>query len=359
MTTLLPRAKLFVAVVAIGGVVVALAQAVPGPPSYGASPMIDRSSRPAVHSPCGRVSAAPTAYHYPIKPFLRQHPIRGNFGDPRTVATESPFGADTRRTAGSFTFHNGVDIFARTGTPVYPVVSGTARIGYADEVIVTTRHFRTFQYFHVRPLVRDGQPVIAYRTVLGTVRPEWLHVHLTEIDGFRVHNPADPGHLAPYVDHTVPRVDSLRFTAEAGRDLEPQALFGRIEIAATAADYPPVPVPGEWFGFPVTPAVVEWMMRTANGRVVIPWTTVADFRHTEPPNRDFWRVYAAGTYQNFPVFGHHYFVGRDGRYVFNLTPSALDTRRLHDGEYVLTVQAADVCGNRGALSQRITIDNHA
>jgi hypothetical protein len=356
MTTLLPRAKLFVAVAAIGGVV-AVAHAAPGLPSHGASPTIVRSSRPAVHSPCGRDSAAPTAYHYPIKPFLRQHPIRGNFGDPRTAATESPFGADTRRSAGSFTFHNGVDIFARTGTPVYPVVSGTARIGYADEVIVTTRHFRTFQYFHVRPLVRDGQRVIADRTVLGTVRPEWLHVHLTEIDGFRVHNPADPGHLEPYVDHTVPRVDSLRFTAEAGRDLEPQALYGRIEIAATAADYPPVPVPGEWFGFPVTPAVVDWMMRTANGRVVVPWTTVADFRHTEPPNRDFWRVYAAGTYQNFPIFGHHYFVGRDGRYVFNLTPSALDTRRLHDGEYVVRVQAADVCGNRGGLSERISIDN--
>jgi len=358
MTTLLPRAKLFVAVATIGGVV-AVAHAASGLPSHRASPTIVRSSRPAVHSPCGRVSAAPTAYHYPIKPFVRQHPIRGNFGDPRTAATESPFGADTQRSTGSFTFHNGVDIFARTGTPVYPVVSGTARIGYADEVIVTTRHFRTFQYFHVRPLVRDGQRVIAYRTVLGTVRPEWLHVHLTEIDGFRVHNPADPGHLEPYVDHTVPRVDSLRFTAEAGRDLEPQALYGRIEIAATAADYPPVPVPGEWFGFPVTPAVVEWTMRTANGRVVVPWTTVADFRHTEPPNRDFWRVYAAGTYQNFPIFGHHYFVGRDGRYVFNLTPSALDTRRLHDGEYVVTVQAGDVCGNRGGLSERISIDNDA
>jgi hypothetical protein len=355
MTTLLPRARLFVAVAATGGVAVAHAAA--GLPSHGPLPTIIRSSRPALDSPCGRASAAPTAYHYPIKPFLLQHPIRGNFGDPRTVATESAFGADTRRSAGSFTFHNGVDIFARTGTPVYPVATGTARIGYADEVIVTTRHFQTFQYFHVRPLVRDGQPVIAYRTMLGTVRPEWLHVHLTEIDGFRVHNPVDPGHLEPYVDHTVPTVDSLRFTAAAGRDLQPQALHGRIEIAATAADYPPVPVPGQWFGVPVTPAFVEWTMRAANGRIVLPWTTVADFRHTEPPNRDFWRVYAAGTYQNFPIFGRHDFVGRDGRYVFNLTPTALNTRRLHDGEYVIKVRAADVCGNRGGLSERITIHN--
>jgi hypothetical protein len=326
-------------------------------PRASVAPAITRTAFHATNSSCRMSSPLPTAYHYPIRPFARLHPIRANFGDPRTLATESPFGADTARSAGSFTFHNGVDIVADTGTRVYPVVSGTARIGYADEVIVKTADFRTFQYFHVRPLVRDGQHVTAYRTVLGTVLPKWLHVHLTEIDGFRVHNPADPGHLEPYIDHTVPRVDSVRFTTLGGHGLDAEALHGKVEIGATAVDYPPLPAPGEWFGFPVTPALVSWSLHTAGGGSVVPPTTVADFRRTEPPNSDFWRVYAAGTYQNFPVFGRRYFFGHGGRYVFNLTPNPLDTTRLHDGEYILTVNVADVCGNRGALTEPIRVTN--
>ena len=85
--------------------------------------------------------------------------------------------------------------------------------------------------------------------------------------------------------------------------------------------------------------------------------TIADFRHTEPPNQDFWRVYAAGTYQNFPAFGHHYFFGRPGEYLFNLTRSPLDTARIPNGVYLLTVKVADVCGNRGSLSERVRINN--
>src|ERR1700730_14677417 len=58
-------------------------------------PTVIRTSSRARHSSCDRLSAGPFAYHWPIKPFDRQHPIRGDFGDPRTVskqgrAQESP-----------------------------------------------------------------------------------------------------------------------------------------------------------------------------------------------------------------------------------------------------------------------------
>lgn len=312
---------------------------------------VARSSR------CDQPPASALAYGWPVKPFRRQHPVRGNFGDPRTLTSEAAFGADTSRSPGSFTFHNGIDISAPTGTPVYPVVSGVARIGYADEVIVATGDGRVFQYFHIRPTVRPGQRVIAYRTALGHVRPHWLHVHLTEIDGFRVHNPADPGHLEPYSDHTPPQVLDLDFDGVDGRTLDPSRLRGDVLIAANAIDTPPLPVPGVWLGHPVTPALVIWRMTAANGRVVVPWTKVADFRHTEPPNRDFWRVYAAGSYQNFPVFGHHYYFGQPGRYLFRLTRTPLATTRLPNGEYRITVTAADICGNHGTLNQQIRIRN--
>jgi hypothetical protein len=327
--------------------------------SSDAAPRVTRTSSLAWSSPCDHGPIGRLVYHWPIRPFDQQHPIRGNFGDPRTV-TSAALGMDTETSPGSFTFHNGIDISAPTGTPVYPVVSGVvdAKL-YADEVSVDTGEGRVFQYFHIAPQVRVGQQVFAYRTVLGRTLPYWLHVHFGEIDGFRVHNPADPGHLEPYRDTTAPEVHGLVFRAEDGRDIEPGRLRGKILIAADAEDFPSPPVPGEWFGHPVTPALVSWRMATTSGRPVVPQRTVADFRHTEPPNRDFWLAYAAGTYQNFPVFAHHYFFDRPGRYLFNLTPSPLDTTRLGNGVYVLTVDVADVCGNRGSFSEWVRLDNRA
>lgn len=319
---------------------------------------ITRTARVASDSRCDVSSAGQFVYHWPIKPFGRQHPVRGGFADPRTLVREAAVGADSSRSAGSFTFHNGIDIYARTGTPVYPVVSGTvARRLYSDEVSVETNDGRVFQYFHIRPRVRVGDRVVADRTVLGRVLPGWLHVHLAEIDVFRVHNPLDPGHLEPYVDHTAPSVDGLAFSAADGHTISPQKLTGDISVAASAEDLPPIPVPGEWFGFPVTPALVAWRMTTAGGTTVVPETIVADFRHTEPRNAEFWRIYAPGTYQNFPRFGHHSYFHLPGRYMFDLTPSLLETGRFPNGNYVLTVVVSDVCGNRGSLSVPIRIDN--
>jgi hypothetical protein len=312
---------------------------------------------PARHSPCAGPRPGPFTYHYPLKPFLRQHPIRGFFGDPRTVSANT-LGGDRRGTPGSFGFHNGVDIVAATGAPVYPVVSGTVQAhSYADEVVVSTDDGRTFQYFHVAPRVHAGQHVVAYRTVLGLVLPEWHHVHLSEIDSFRVHNPLDPGHLEPYRDYTVPTVLGIDFRTARGRPLDPTRLDGAVAISADAVDYPPLPVPGAWFDLPVTPALVAWKLMSANGRTVVPRTVVADFRRAEPPNRDFWNVYTAGTYQNFPVFDHHFFWRQPGEYLFSLTRSPLDTTRLRDGRYLLTVGVADVCGNRGSLTEAIDVRN--
>jgi hypothetical protein len=307
-------------------------------------------------SPCDHPPTSALSYHYPVKPFDRQHPIRGYFGDPRTL-TSKEFGADSPGSPGSYSFHNGVDISAPAGAPVYPVVSGIAHIGYADEVIVVTGDGRVFQYFHIQPAVRSGQQVRAYRTLLGRVLPRWLHVHLTEIDGFRVHNPLDPGHLEPYHDQTVPTVTELLFKDADGETIDPHLLRGLVWIAADASDLPARRVPGEWLGFRVTPALVAWRMSSETGAPVIRETIRADFRRTEPANRDFWRVYAAGTYQNFPVFAHHLFFRREGRYLFNLTPAPLDTSRLPDGKYTIIVEVADTCGNRSSLSQPIEIRN--
>src|SRR5215210_9449365 len=66
-------------------------------------------------------TAAPASagsYRWPLKPFDRQHPVRGLFGDPRIVGHDAEHG----------TFHFGIDISARDGTPVYATLNGTAWI---------------------------------------------------------------------------------------------------------------------------------------------------------------------------------------------------------------------------------------
>jgi hypothetical protein len=265
-------------------------------------------------------------------------------------------GTDRAGSPGSFVFHDGIDISAPPGMPVYPVVSGIAHVRSSDLITVTAGKRRTFQYFHITPAVHSGQAVSADRTVLGYVKPTCDHVHLTEIDGTRVHNPLDPGHLTPYRDHTIPDVASLFFTSADGTGLSPDHLHGLIRISAEASDLPATPVPGHWFDFPVSPALVTWQLATATQPIL--HTTVADFRHTQPPPRDFWRVYAPGTYQNFPDFAHHLYWHQPGRYLFDLTPALLDTRRLHNGTYRITVAAADTCRNRSSLTETIHITNN-
>ena len=72
---------------------------------------------------CAQASSAGTgcvgAYGWPVRPFNAQHPVRANFGDPRTRFAD-PAGVDALvRGEGSFSFHQGVDISAPDGTAVY------------------------------------------------------------------------------------------------------------------------------------------------------------------------------------------------------------------------------------------------
>ena len=306
-------------------------------------------------SACANPPPLPYDYGWPIKPFDAQHPIRANFGDPRTISAER-LARDDRGDPGDYSFHNGVDISAKPGTPVYPVVSGIATVRHADEVLVhVPGGLRNFQYWHITPGVESGARVVALETVLGTVQAPARHVHLTEIDGDHVTNPAR--HLTPYDDRTVPVVESVAILGPRNQPEDPRSVNGAVSIAADAVDTPPIPAPGSWDGFPVTPAIVQWTLVDTAGRPALPLRTVADFHRFEPLKRDFWNVYANGTYQNFPVFDHRFYWRHSGRYLFKLTRAPLDTARFRNGIYRLRVIASDICGNRGTLTERIRIAN--
>jgi hypothetical protein len=304
---------------------------------------------------CNAQSSALTssyAYHWPVKPFDCQHPIRGAFGDPRTDAIDQPFGVTGPAKSGSYSFHNGVDIAAPPGTAAYPVVSGDVVRAGVHLIFVHNTDGRSFRYWHLRGNVSVGEHVVAEHTVLGWIQKPFDHVHLTEIDGYQVQNPLARGHLEPYADHTAPQAIALDFSANGSPSLTQGGLLKRKnELAIEATDAPAMPLAGPWSGLPQAPALVEWRLRP-DGKAWSGWHVAADFRHTEPSNRQFWDDYTAGTYQNFPVFDHRLSWGVAGRYRFRVN---LDPSHLQPGAYKLQAKVADIRGNSSKTTWPIEI----
>jgi hypothetical protein len=304
-------------------------------------------------------SAGAQAYPWPIKPFYEQHPIRANFGDPRTVFLDGLL-TNGATGPGDFQFHNGIDIAAPDDTVVYPVVSGTVRIISGEAVRVTTRDRRTFQYFHLIPTVITGEHVYAQRSVLGYIRTGAGHVHLTEIRGYRVWNPLAKGSIAPYEDLTDPIVRTIYIRRWGSlQPVDPQAVCGKVSISADAYDTQSRPVTGTFAGFPVSPALLTWSLSSGNGtRRLAAFSGDVDFRTTLPAKKDFWKVYARGTYQNDPRFGRRQYPNA-GLFMFLLTRQGLETRNLPNGTYKLTVHAFDMKGNEGSLVREFRIAHDA
>src|SRR5687768_4838667 len=86
------------------------------------------------------VPTAASAYAWPVKPFDRQHPVHGFFGDPRI---------DDANHSGSL--HFGVDVVARNGTLVYATLTGRVSIHplHRSTVTVSAGGGRVFEYWHV------------------------------------------------------------------------------------------------------------------------------------------------------------------------------------------------------------------
>jgi peptidase M23-like protein len=321
---------------------------------FQAGPQAAHATRPAaVHA------SSRGGFGYPVKPFDREHPIRGTFGDPRSQFLGPPTSETLMHGTGSFSFHQGVDISAPNGTAVYPVLDGTVTTVTPIWVRVSSSGGRAFEYWHIRPQVKVGQKVDARKTVLGRIIKPAAHVHLTEYEGGRVVNPLVRGRLAPYHDTTRPSVSSISLRAGNGRGLLPSFVRGNVELVVDAEDVPSMPVRGTWRNLPTAPALVTWRIRSWTGRTIVPRTVAADFRTTVPSNSTFWQVYARGTYQNMSVFGPHYSFLQRGCYLFKLTPQPFDTHRLRDGVYDLVVTASDIRGNRDSLSLRFTVHNRA
>ena len=132
---------------------------------------------------------------WPVRPFNRPHPLRAGLNELRPA-----------------NLHFGVDILARDGTPVYAVQGGTAHVVASSGPDARVR-IGNFEYWHVHPLVGEGQHVSPYATVVGTILSGAGHVHLSELRGETYLNPLRPGGrvLAPWRDSARPVLGRPRF----------------------------------------------------------------------------------------------------------------------------------------------------
>jgi hypothetical protein len=277
---------------------------------------------------CSTGCTAPGAIPgWPVKPFHQQHAIRAGINELRPA-----------------NFHVGVDIEAHDLQPVYAIQSGIAHIRYAGEQDVNVDVGR-FYYWHVKPVVAEGQYVVAYRTQIGTVLPGGHHIALSEGTTNDYLNPLRPGgSLAPYHDHEPPIIGVPRIFADGSATVaafDPQSFVGPVEPNET-------PV--------LAPSSLAWRLYTAAGRPLtgLLWAMRGSQNY---PAALKTTIFAPGASNP----GYLCFLRRRRcipNWVYRLAgglTEPLPLAGLRPGRYRLTVYAWDWAGNSSALDDWITL----
>lgn len=136
---------------------------------------------------------------WPLRPFHRQHALRAGLNELRPA-----------------NLHVGIDIQARDGAPVYAVQPGRVHVLAASGIDERVQ-VGALIYWHIDRRVGEGRVVRPFRTVLGTVKPAFGHLHLSEVDASgRYLNPLRPGGrvLAPWRDAERPVLGAPRVLAD-------------------------------------------------------------------------------------------------------------------------------------------------
>lgn len=281
------------------------------------------------------------AYPWPIKPFDVQHAVRGAFDDPRSLR-----GSIDPTIDNPLSFHDGVDIQAPDGTPVYAIEAG--RISHPTPSAIAVVGTRIFGYWHIVPVawgyVRRGQ-------LLGYVRPGAGHVHLSEkLNGSYV-NPLRSGGLSPYVDDTPPVVRSLVFyRCGTAAEIDAHAVDGCVDVAVDAYDPPALAPHAPWAGAILSPTRITWsgLFGFGSWRPLEFRAQTVDF--TRFSYGSLREVYAPGTRQNQPNW--------PGDYRYRLARN-VDTTMLENGSHTIWVTATDVRGNSDTAGLDFTVANPA
>jgi hypothetical protein len=271
-------------------------------------------------------TAAGTRAGWPLKPFHEQHAIRAGINELRSA-----------------NFHVAVDIEARNFQPVYALQSGYAHIRYPGTGDVNVDVGR-FYYWHIHPSVRDGQYVVAYKTVIGRVLYGFYHVALSEGSTSDYLNPLRPGgSLRPYHDSEPPIIGIPRVFSD-----------GRVIVAAF--DPQSFVVKSRYETPVLAPSSLAWRLYNVHGHALTGLEWAMRGSQNYPPGLKP-VVFAPGaTAPGFKCFLTR--VRCIPNWVYwlagGLTPR-LPLSNLHAGRYRLTVYAWDWAGNTSALDYWIKL----
>ena len=294
-----------------------------------------------------------------MKPFDQPHPIRGSFGDPRTLFRAPPTVHGMLRGDGSFAFHFGVDIATPDGTKVYPVLSGVVSKVTREWVAVDVGNGRVFQYWHIVAAVREGDARNAGKTVLGKTKDGFQPPPLLRAPGRPAVSPLRRGGLSPYTDTTVPTSKEITLRRQSdGRDLVPNLVRGKVQFVAEAYDRPELAIPAAVEQHACLPREDRLADPAHDRPSRRPDEVARDVRVTIPRREHFWDYYARGTFQNMSVFAKHYSYGEPGLLPVQARQGRVrHADSLRDGVYDLVVTASDIAGNSSTTSLRFTVEN--
>ena len=275
---------------------------------------------------CSVGCTAPGVPGWPLAPFHAQHAIRAGINELRPA-----------------NFHVAVDIEASNFQPVYAIESGYAAIRYPGTGDVNVDVGR-FYYWHINPTVREGQYVVAYRTVIGTVLYGFYHVALSEGNTSDYLNPLRPGgSLRPYTDTEAPVIGMPHVYSD-----------GRVTVAAF--DPQSFVVRARYETPVLAPSSLAWRLYDAHGRALTGLQWAMRGSQNYPPGLRS-TIFAPGAANpGFECFFTQVRCIPNWNYWLagGLT-APLPLSNLRRGRYRLAVYAWDWAGNTSALDDWINV----
>lgn len=285
---------------------------------------------------------------WPLKPFNRAHQLRATFGEPRSVRMDRLglkgydwhaylYTLNQVGVPGPRSIHDGIDIVARQGTPVYSLENGRAILGgngkYARWVRVGN-----YRYDHITQLVKPGQKVVAFKTVIGRIATPDHHLHLTRSYKGRSINQLSHGGFVGFKDTAPPRLKEVSAYAPDGSLLDMNNLRGKVAMTIHMDDLLSQGGAGVGvysYGYRIEAEGGGVVYSATNYRAgeILP-AAAADVLYTPATNRN--------------DFDHDFWYRLTLR-----SPSGdgfLDTDALAPGRYKITVIAKDASGNASSAS---------
>ena len=294
--------------------------------------------------------------------------------------------------------HQGLDLITPIGEPTYSVIDGYVKLvltiggesywrtaispvqvpGWSDGWLLAHLIQSTIQFD-----IGDTLHIYDYLGDIIQWSGNWGHIHFVQIHDIGTvwlyednewginFNPALA--LQPYPDETPPYIDPVfawsKFAFainESATYLEPDSLFGAIDIIVKVVDYAG---DSEW----QQPAYTTWytIKRISDGLIIKPRTLGTILNHKYPFYASYWfQDYAGVIYQRdytLPPSGwmdmqrnfFHNLTNNNGDSLVELSEKALafDTDNYPDGDYRIIIEVYDEAGNSDADSMDVKFKN--